>query len=59
VKATQQFTAGPNTYRIDTVPSTQGDTFCVVRCELVALFAEKEQAAFLVDLLAKGGAHHG
>ena len=52
-------TASPNpsTYRVDTVPSEQGITFQVVRCEPVASFDDPEHAAFLVDLLTKGGAH--
>jgi hypothetical protein len=52
-------TVSPSTYRVDTVPSEQGNTFQVVRCEPVAKFDNEEHAAFLVDLLTKGGAHHG
>jgi hypothetical protein len=52
-------TATPDTYRVDTTPGDQGDTFQVVRCEPVASFNNPEHAAFLVDLLTKGGAHHG
>jgi hypothetical protein len=38
----------PTAYRVDTVRGEQGNTFQVMRCE---------PAAFLVDLLTKGGAH--
>jgi hypothetical protein len=46
-------------YRVETVSGDQGDTFHVVRCEPVASFNNPEHAAFLVDLLTKGGACHG
>ena len=49
----------PSLYRVDTVRGEQGNTFQVVRCEPVARFDNEEHAAFLVDLLTKGGAHHG
>jgi hypothetical protein len=52
-------TASPDTYRVDVVRGEQGNTFQVVRCEPVARFDDAEHAAFLVDLLMKGGAHHG
>jgi hypothetical protein len=53
-------TASPDTYRVDVVAGDQGETSHVVmRCELVARFDLAEHAAFLVDLLMKGGAHHG
>jgi hypothetical protein len=50
-------TASPDTYRVDVVPGDQGNTFQVVRCEPVARFDDEEHAAFLVDLLTKGGAN--
>ena len=50
-------TASPDTYRVDTLPGNQGDTFQVIRCEPVARFENPEHAAFLVDLLTKGGTH--
>lgn len=50
-------TASPETYRVDIVRGDQGDTFQVVRCEPVARFDNEDHAAFLVDLLTKGGAH--
>ena len=56
---TEKSTVSPDTYRVDTVPSEEGNTFQVVRCEPVARFDDAEHAAFLVDLLTKGGAHHG
>ena len=56
---TQKFTASPDSYRVDTIPDAEGNTFQVVRCESVARFDNAEHAAFLVDLLTKGGAHHG
>ena len=46
-----------STYRVDVVPGEQGNTFHVMRCELVAQFDSEEQAAFLVELLLKGQAH--
>ena len=46
-----------NTFQV--VRGDQGNTFQVVRCEPVARFDDPEHAAFLVDLLTKGGAHHG
>ena len=50
----------PSAYRVDTELGEQGNTrHVVVRCELVARFDDAEHAAFLVDLLTKGGAHHG
>jgi hypothetical protein len=49
----------PSVYRVDVVHGEQGNTFQVVRCEPVAKFDDPEHAAFLVDLLTKGGAHHG
>ena len=49
----------PSSYRVDVVRGEQGNTFQVVRCEPVAKFDNEEHAAFLVDLLTKGGAHHG
>ena len=50
----------PGAYRVDTERSEQGNTYHVVmRCEPVARFDDAEHAAFLVDLLTKGGAHHG
>jgi hypothetical protein len=52
-------TASPETYRVDVVRGDQGETFQVVRCEPVAKFADADLAAFLVDLLTKGGANHG
>ena len=48
---------GPGTYRVDTVHGEQGNTFQVMRCEPVAKFDNQEHAAFLVDLLTKGGAN--
>jgi hypothetical protein len=54
---TQKSTGSPDTYRVDVVRGDQGDTFQVVRCEPVAHFADADLAAFLVDLLTKGGAH--
>jgi hypothetical protein len=56
---TQKSTASPDTYRVDVVRGDQGNTFQVVRCEPVASFSDPDLAAFLVDLLTKGGAHHG
>ena len=56
---TQKSTASPNPYRVETVSGDQGDTFHVVHCSPVAKFNNEEHAAFLVDLLTKGGAHHG
>ena len=56
---TQKSTASPDTYRVDVVRGEHGNTFQVVRCEPVARFDDAEHAAFLVDLLTKGGAHHG
>ena len=50
-------TVSPNLYRVDVIPGEQGNTFQVVRCEPVARFDDPEHAAFLVDLLTKGGAH--
>jgi hypothetical protein len=42
------------------VSGEQGNAYHVVmRCESVASFDDPEHAAFLVDLLTKGGAHHG
>jgi hypothetical protein len=52
-------TASPDTYRVDVVAGDQGDQYRVMRCESVAHFADADLAAFLVDLLTKGGAHHG
>ena len=53
-------TASPDSYRVDTTRGDQGNTYHVVmRCEPVARFDDPEHAAFLVDLLTKGGAHHG
>ncbi len=55
-------TASPslNAYRVDVVPGEQGNNYHIVmRCEPVARFDDAEHAAFLVDLLTKGGAHHG
>ena len=52
-------TVSPDSYRVDVVRGEQGDTFQVVRCDSVARFDNAEHAAFLVDLLTKGGAHHG
>ena len=53
-------TVSPSTYRVDTVSGEQGNAYHVVmRCESVASFDDPEHAAFLVDLLTKGGAHHG
>ena len=52
-------TVSPDSYRVDVVHGEQGNTFQVVRCEPVARFDNAEHAAFLVDLLTKGGAHHG
>ena len=49
----------PSVYRVDVVRGEQGNTFQVVRCEPVASFSDPDLAAFLVDLLTKGGAHHG
>jgi hypothetical protein len=50
----------PSVYRVDTARGDQGNTYHVVmRSELVASFDNPEHAAFLVDLLTKGGAHHG
>ena len=54
---TQKSTASPDSYRVDVVRGEQGDTYHVVRCEPVARFDDSEHAAFLVDLLTKGGAH--
>jgi hypothetical protein len=58
---TEKSTASPSpgAYRVDVVHSEQGNTFQVMRCEPVASFDNEEHAAFLVDLLTKGGAHHG
>jgi hypothetical protein len=57
---TEKSTASPNTYRVDPARGEQGNTYHVVmRCEPVASFDDPEHAAFLVDLLTKGGAHHG
>jgi hypothetical protein len=52
-------TAGPNpsVYRVDVVRGDQGNTYHVVHCSPVAKFENEEHAAFLVDLLTKGGAH--
>jgi hypothetical protein len=52
-------TASPNpsAYRVDVVRGEQGNTFHVMRCEPVARFDDAEHAAFLVDLLTKGGAN--
>jgi hypothetical protein len=52
-------TVSPDSYRVDVVRGEQGNTFHVMRCEPVASFDDPEHAAFLVDLLTKGGAHHG
>lgn len=50
----------PSVYRVDTARGDQGNTYhVVVRCEPVASFNNPEHAAFLVDLLTKGGACHG
>ena len=60
--AISKSTASPNpsAYRVDTARGDQGNTYHVVmRCEPVASFDDPEHAAFLVDLLTKGGAHHG
>ena len=61
--AAAKSTASLDTYRVDTVcgeqGNKQGNTFQVVRCELVARFDLAEHAAFLVDLLTKGQPHHG
>jgi hypothetical protein len=54
-----KFTASPNTYRVDVVRGEQGNMYHVMRCEPVARFDNKEHAAFLVDLLLNGQAHHG
>jgi hypothetical protein len=49
---------GPGAYRVDTARGDQGNTYHVVmRCEPVASFNNPEHAAFLVDLLTKGGAN--
>jgi hypothetical protein len=51
-------TARPDTYRVDSARGDQGNTYHVVmRCEPVASFDNREHAAFLADLLTKGGAH--
>ena len=47
----------PGAYRVDIVRDKQGDTYHVVRCELVARFDSEAHAAFLVELLLKGQAH--
>ena len=48
----------PSSYRVDAALGDQGNTYHVVmRCEPVARFDDAELAAFLVDLLTKGGAH--
>ena len=52
-------TVSPDTYRVDTIPGAEGNTFQVVRCEAVARFDDAEHAAFLVALLTEGGPHHG
>jgi hypothetical protein len=52
-------TGSTDTYRVDVVRDDQGDQYRVMRCEPVARFADADLAAFLVDLLTKGGAHHG
>ena len=49
----------PSVYRVDTARGDQGNTFQVMHCEPVARFDNEEHAGFLVDLLTKGGAHHG
>ena len=50
----------PSVYRVDTARGDPGNTYHVVmRCEPVVSFDNPELAAFLVDLLTKGGAHHG
>ena len=59
MKADRIVSPGPSLYRVDTVRGEQGDTFQVIRCEPVARFDLAEHAAFLVDLLTKGGTHHG
>ena len=47
-------------YRVDVVVSGEhGNTYDVMNCQKVASFNNPEHAAFLVDLLTKGGAHHG
>jgi hypothetical protein len=49
---------GSSSYRVDVVRGDQGNMFQVVRCGPLARFDDAEHAAFLVDLLTKGGAHH-
>jgi len=50
----------PSAYRVDTELGEQGNTrHVVMRCEPVARFDDAEHAAFLVDLLTKGGTHYG
>lgn len=44
-------------YRVDTEVSEGITRHVVLRCEPVARFDDAEHAAFLVDLLTKGGAH--
>jgi hypothetical protein len=53
-----KFTASPNpsAYRVDVVRGEQGNTYHVMRCELVARFDSEAHATFLVELLLKGQA---
>jgi hypothetical protein len=49
----------PSAYHVDTARGDLGITYhVVVYCEPVASFNNPELAAFLVDVLTKGGAHH-
>jgi hypothetical protein len=58
---TSKSTASPNpsVYRVNSVPSEQGTTYRVLRCEPVANFSNEEHATFLLDLLQKRQADHG
>ena len=52
--AGKEFTVSPDVYRVDVVPDKQGNSYRVMRCEVVARFDDQEHAAFLVDLLTRG-----
>jgi hypothetical protein len=56
---TEKSTAGhsPSAYRVDIVAGDEGNTYEVMNCQKVASFNNPEHAAFLVDLLTKGGAN--
>ncbi len=44
----------PSTYRVDVVRDEQGDSYHVLRCEVIARFDDEEHATLLIELLTKG-----